>query len=318
MTQPLDPNDSIRLPAIQAALDQASATWRAGANFLTELTSDQRQLYLGFTPPAGTTLQGLEEQGRLLVQALTAGVTPPTYPASFDWRDKGGQNFVMPIKDQGSCGSCVAFGTTAAVEAAVRIQSNNPGLAVDLSEASLFYCIGGSQGRNCSNGWWPADALTGYRDIGVPDEACFPYTSGDQQCNRCADWTTRVTKITAFHQVVAVSDLKDWMSSHGPAAACMSVYDDFFSYSGGVYHHVTGSLAGGHCICIVGYDDGAGCWICKNSWGSYWGESGFFQIAYGQCGIESSVYAVDGIGTAPTPSGCLPGFLRFTTRQQAQ
>jgi C1A family cysteine protease len=37
----------------------------------------------------------------------------------------------------------------------------------------------------------------------------------------------------------------------------------------------------------VGYDDPNGCWICKNSWNTTWGEQGFFRIAYGECGIES-------------------------------
>ena len=37
---------------------------------------------------------------------------------------------------------------------------------------------------------------------------------------------------------------------------------------------------------MVGYDDAGGFWICKNSWGTGWGEAGFFCIAYGQCGIN--------------------------------
>jgi hypothetical protein len=44
-----------------------------------------------------------------------------------------------------------------------------------------------------------------------------------------------------------------------------------------------------------GYDDGQRCWICKNSWSTGWGESGFFRIGYVQCGIEGLVHAVDGI-----------------------
>jgi hypothetical protein len=55
-------------------------------------------------------------------------------------------------------------------------------------------------------------------------------------------------------------------------------------------------------VSCVGYDDNQGCWICKNSWGTGWGESGFFQIAYGQGkypdgsgGIDSQMWAIDGI-----------------------
>jgi C1A family cysteine protease len=46
-------------------------------------------------------------------------------------------------------------------------------------------------------------------------------------------------------------------------------------------------MAGGHCVEIIGYDDNLGCWICKNSWGTGWGEAGYFRIAYGQCAIET-------------------------------
>jgi C1A family cysteine protease len=50
---------------------------------------------------------------------------------------------------------------------------------------------------------------------------------------------------------------------------------------------VSGALAGGHCVTLIGYDDAQGCWIGKNSWGTGWGEAGFFKIAYGECGIET-------------------------------
>ena len=38
---------------------------------------------------------------------------------------------------------------------------------------------------------------------------------------------------------------------------------------------------------LVGYDDGQGCWIAKNSWNTGWGDSGFVRIGYGECRIES-------------------------------
>ena len=37
---------------------------------------------------------------------------------------------------------------------------------------------------------------------------------------------------------------------------------------------------GNHAIAIVGYNDPEKYWICKNSWGTEWGESGWFRIDY--------------------------------------
>jgi len=50
-------------------------------------------------------------------------------------------------------------------------------------------------------------------------------------------------------------------------------------------------------VVLIGYDDGQGCWIARNSWGAGWGDSGYFRIAYGECGIETfqtcAVYGVN-------------------------
>jgi C1A family cysteine protease len=75
----------------------------------------------------------------------------------------------------------------------------------------------------------------------------------------------------------------------------MSVYEDLYGYNQGVYHYISGSLEGGHCVCAVGYDDNQQCWICKNSWGTAWGQAGFFLIGYGECGIDATMYAVEGV-----------------------
>ena len=59
---------------------------------------------------------------------------------------------------------------------------------------------------------------------------------------------------------------------------------------------MSGDVAGGHCVSHRRLRRRrAAFWICKNSWGTGWGESGFFCIGYGECGIEGYVQAVDGI-----------------------
>ena len=280
---------------LQATLEQHGARWEAGATFLTELPYNERKRYLGFEPPGGLTLEEIEQKASELAGEHAAAGEAVGYPASFDWRKYGGHNYITPIRNQGGCGSCVAFGTTATVEGSFRVQRGNPDLAVDLSEASLFYCVARSQGRNCGNGWCAAEPSRPTRTSVFRTRRAIPYTAGDQACTQCSDWASRVMKITDWHSVSAVADMKTWISTRGPLSACFTVYNDFFAYTSGVYHHVSGGVAGGHCVCIVGYDDSGAFWICKNSWGTGWGESGFFCIGYGECGIEGYVQAVDGI-----------------------
>ena len=217
-------------------------------------------------------------------------------PSVYDLRNVNGQNFITNIRDQGFCGSCVAFGTVATAEGTSRRLANNPNLNIDLSEAQLFYCYGHNDGRNCDNGWWPDNALNHFRNDGLVDEGCYPYTAGDQNCsNLCSNWTTRLTKISNWHSMTSVTEMKNWISTKGPLVACFTVYDDFYSYTTGIYSHVRGNVVGGHCVSIIGYSDTEQYWICKNSWGTIFGENGFFRIAYGQCGIDAEMWAVDGI-----------------------
>ena len=73
----------------------------------------------------------------------------------------------------------------------------------------------------------------------------------------------------------------------GPIVAAFDVYEDFRDYTGGIYEHVWGDYLGGHAVAIVGYNDAENYWIVKNSWGTGWGENGWFRIRYGQCNIDS-------------------------------
>lgn len=56
----------------------------------------------------------------------------------------------------------------------------------------------------------------------------------------------------------------------------------------GVYHYDGhSSFEKGHAVVIVSYDETNQYWLCKNSWGDAWADSGYFRIGYGQCLIES-------------------------------
>lgn len=279
------------VPEVRAAIKSQGARWTAARTTISALKKDDRRKWLGALPDEEVfASQDVEDE-----EFAAAGAAPSTW----DWRDsKGGHDWTTPVKSQCGCGSCVAFAAVGALECQLKILRNNHADDPNFSEAHLFFC----NNRQCNSGdanygWNSSSALNYLRDTGVPDEACFPYTcpANNQACNTCTDWQDRATRITKWKSIGSKSGMKQWLSEKGPLVACYTVYDDFFSYSSGVYEHVTGDAAGGHCIAVVGYDDSAQCWICKNSWGAGWGESGYFRIKYGQCGIDSSMKAIEGV-----------------------
>lgn len=267
------------LADISRAIEAGGADWTAAENYLTALPDEERRMRLG------VSLFDLPDEQDVKVGNPGSLPAPPT---AIDLRNVVGKNYIGPVRDQANCGSCVAFGVVATIEGSACFKRSKPPATFDLSEADLFYCKGGPNGASCDTGWLPSRALTFCTAPGLVDERCFPYLPGNQPCRLCADAATRRFPIVSSTALTAQpTAIKSWVAQNGPVIACFIVYDDFFSYRSGVYKHVTGNQAGGHCVSIVGFNDQQGCWICKNSWRSSWGDLGFFRIAYGQCRIES-------------------------------
>lgn len=207
------------------------------------------------------------------------------YPPAWDWRNQG---VMTSVKNQAGCGSCVAFGTIGAFEAVIRI---NGGPSLDLSEADLFYC---GCGYCCGTGWYGSHAVNRLYHYGVPDEACFPYRDYNIPCDPCDDREDRIEKPSDYGYLSSESSIKSAIYNYGPVISSFAVWSDFYyDYTGGVYHYEYGRLEGYHCIAVVGYNDNSNYWICKNSWGGSWGESGYFRIGYGEVQICQSAYYLD-------------------------
>lgn len=96
-----------------------------------------------------------------------------TIPASVNWVTAG--NYVNAVKNQGQCGSCWAFATTASMESAHAILQ---GTLFSLSEQQLVSCSSAYGNAGCGGGWyywgWDYAAVTP-----IASEAAYPYKSGN-------------------------------------------------------------------------------------------------------------------------------------------
>jgi hypothetical protein len=276
--------EDLSIAQIETMIQEEGLDWTAGETPLSALPLDEQRRYLGLQTTEAEIQAAAAEVAKAAVlemQAFEAGVMFGA-PTSVDWRNVGGKNYVTSVKNQGACGSCVSFCSCAVIESNMRIKAQDHTLNVDLSEAFLQFCGGGS-----CNGWGLTSGLDFAKSTGVTDEACFPYQPQELPCNnRCSDWQSRLQKINSYTAHSSMQARKDAIANVGPVLAGMAVYNDFFSYSSGVYQKTAGSaLAGYHCICVIGYDDNQQCWIIKNSWGSNWGDGGYCKIKYGQSDI---------------------------------
>jgi C1A family cysteine protease len=309
---------ALELTTLQHLLETRKARWTAAENSISSLDPKERRKCLGYVPgPNDLTLKHREDLAKVQFQASKLALTavPPLYPPAYDLRNVSGANFITAVKNQYQCGSCVAFGTAAAIEGTWQFTQRNPNSGIDLSEAHIFFCYAHAAGRVCgcnneeNSGWWPYDALPACTN-GVAAETSYPYPAedpcADHDCSGLqAGWQAMAKIITGWHSVNSPNDMKTWLSTRGPLITTMSVYEDFWNYQGNVYHYVSGQLEGGHCIGVVGYDDNQQCWICKNSWGTQWGLAGFFLIGYGECGIDATMYAVEGVAACPIPPAAM-------------
>lgn len=232
---------------------------------------------VGWVPEGGEAAHVDAVRKRLDLQLR---IPLPPWFFDIDWRYRKGRNNVTPVKDQGGCGSCVAFGTTATLESMLLIEHN---VGLDLSEAELLNCGGGSCG-----GWWPDGAVNYLLSRGIAQESCFPYQDHNMPCITCSERDGEAIQISNHITINDITQRKQYIENIGPVMCVFEVFQDFDYYTSGVYSHVWGNSRGLHCVEVIGFNNFFGYWICKNSWGTGFGEAGFFCIAFGQCQIDTT------------------------------
>ena len=66
--------------------------------------------------------------------------------------------------------------------------------------------------------------------------------------------------------------IQQMIMAGGPVSTAFTVFSDFENYAGGIYHHVNGTMAGGHAVKFVGWgvENNVKYWKVANSWNPYW------------------------------------------------
>lgn len=210
-----------------------------------------------------------------------------TIPSCFDWRAK---NIMTPVKHQMNLGSCGVFAAVAVFESLIKKET---GKTVDLSEQQV---INGSRDF-VPSGISSVDTMKYIKQHGLVLEDRLPY-----QDKKTADMPAGPPdyRLTDFQYVTTnklalaekVRTIKRAVQEAGPVATNMIFFQDLDRHKQGVYvYDGKSEEQGGHWVVIVGWRDApevknGGYWICRNSWGEKWGENGYFNIAYGECGID--------------------------------
>lgn len=184
---------------------------------------------------------------------------------------------VTPVKNQGSCGSCYSFGASATFEGYVLKVS---GQTTDLSEQDFMMKAKAIGPYGGCQGWYLDTSMNLLRDKGVTSESCCGYKAYETACpTNC----TVQYKSTSYGRTSSLDGIKSALQQYGPVYCGFAVYSDFFNYQAGTVYRVNNNtLRGYHAVAIVGYDDAKQAFKVKNSWGSGWGENGYFWIGYDQ------------------------------------
>lgn len=245
-------------------------------------------------------------------------------PTAFDSRAQWGS--ICPslneIRDQGGCGSCWAVSSAEVMTDRFCIASSGAE-KWEISAQDLVSCCGWTCGSGCGGGY-PSAAFSYWASTGVvtggaynSSVGCYTYqiapcehhTTGSRPActevadtpacaNTCSDgesWSSAKKFGASSYSVSSDADaIKSEIMTNGPVDAAFDVYEDFLTYKSGTYVHTTGSYLGGHAVKIIGWgtdSTGTSYWTVANSWNYDWGMNGFFNIAFGQCGIEGEIAA---------------------------
>lgn len=222
----------------------------------------------------------------------------PTIPRRIDLS----ASFPRP-GDQGQQGSCVGWATAYALKS--YLEKIDQGWDLDrqdhlFSPAYLFNAIALP---NCDGTYfsWALDRL---QRVGAATWSQMPYR--DWECTSIpsaqADAQAASFRIRSWGTLRTLEDVKAQLANRRPVLAGIMVYPALERLGGTnpVYSDYSGASLGGHAVTLVGYDDDryGGAFKVMNSWGTGFGDGGFFWLPYSALAdpdVVRELYSVEDI-----------------------
>ena len=225
-------------------------------------------------------------------------------PAQWNWNNIDGVNYVTNIRNQHIpqyCGSCWAHAATSAISDRIKIARKAAWPDINISPQVIISCE--TKDLGCHGGE-AYNAFEWMADNEVTDETCSIYRargldngqvcSAMNVCRNCSPGEACVVPdqylvygVEEFGHVSGEEEMMQEIYQRGPIACGIAVPEELEDYTGGIYCDKTGDKNIVHDISVVGYgeEDGTPYWLVRNSWGTHWGEEGFFRVCRGSNNI---------------------------------
>jgi len=197
-------------------------------------------------------------------------------PPKVDLRSK-----CPPVYDQGSLGSCVAQALCSA------FGYNDP--KHDPSRLFLYYNCRAIQGDiDYDNGSTISTGIQAMLNYGLCKESSWPYNISKfthQPPKNCYVEAKRHEIISYEHVAQTKDSIKSCLASGHLITLGILVFPGLDSAEAAKTGIVpmpkeNDPILGGHAVVCVGYDDSKQVWIMRNSWGTDWGDKGYFYLPY--------------------------------------
>ncbi|BBN13066.1 cathepsin X [Marchantia polymorpha subsp. ruderalis] len=219
-------------------------------------------------------------------------------PEYFDWRNVNGTSYVTKDLNQHIpvyCGSCWAHAALSSLADRHKILRRAQWPDIHYSIQVVLNC---APNAGTCHGGNHLETFKYIHENGIPEETCQLYKAVDEECtllNICRDCTPPVGNADYCKPVLGYT--KHWVSEYGHVEGELNMMAEIYergpiacSLNASVLHSYRGGIViepestdTDHVVSVSGWgvENGVKYWIVRNSWGTYWGEKGWFRVVRG-------------------------------------